>query len=220
MQNNTYHTLNSIINNKMEKVFVLLGILILYTLCIITSILYIYLIFQSKDVMDNIEDIIDITDFSDIVDTTDIFDYIDYINYIDFDIEDKPIEISILKDQFNRFIDLFSTKISNYSGNKVSDYITDIKSYYDIHITVDKDDIESRKEYSKVDIIKPLLRHNLDSLSKDISDLEDQVSILKVNLQQEKLQNLDVKKHYENTIDCILEDLAQMHNTINRSPKL
>src|SRR5215468_8541584 len=155
--------------------------LMLYILCIIGSIVYILLLPQSGDVIHNVGDVFNITDFSDIVDTTDILDYINYIGYINFDTEYKSIERSILKEQFNEFIKLFSKDKDVYFNSKVNNYVKD-------------------------DIIKPLLMQHLDSLTKDISDLKDQVSLLKIDLQNKEIQNIDARKYYEQSINSVLRD--------------
>ena len=224
MQNNTYHTLNpTIVSNEatiMKKFLILFSFIILYTLCVISIIIYILLVPQSGDITDNVVDILDVTDFSDIVDTTDILDYVNYVGFINLDIENKPAEISIFKEQFDEFVKLFSKEKSTYYNIKVDNFGKDIKGSCDLYTTLDKGDLGSVKVYTNVDIIKPLLRYNLDSLSKDVSDLQDQVALLKVELQQEKILNLDVRKYYENTIDFVLNDLEQMQNKISRSPRI
>lgn len=219
---NGYHTLNPNINksNKLKKLFLLFSIFIIYTLCLVASIIYIFLIPHSEDITDNIADILNITDFSDVVDTTDILDYIDHIRFINFDLEYRPIERSILRDQFNEFIKLFIGDKDTYINSKFNNYSKYIKSYSDLYTVINEQDIKSEKEYFKADIIKPLLRYNLDSLAKDVSDLQDQVSLLKIDLQNKEIQSIDARRYYENSINLVLYDLEQMQNKINSSPKL
>jgi hypothetical protein len=224
MQNNTYHTLNPIIIGKnvttMKKFFIFITFIILYTLCVISLIIYILLVPQFGDVTDNVVDILDITDFSDIVDTTDVLDYVDCFGFINFDTEIKFGERSIYKEQFDEFIKLFNREKTIYSKTKINNFDSDIKSSCYLYTTLDRSDLESVTGSTKVDIIKPLLRYNLDSLSKDIGDLQDQVALLQIDLQKEKIQNIDARKYYEKTIDFVINDLEQIQNKISRSPKL
>jgi len=231
IQNNTYHTLYPNINNKsnniniksnkIKRLFIIFSIITLYTLCVISSVVYLFLLPQSENITDNLINILNITDFSDIVDTTDIIDYIDYIRFIDLDTENKSIVNSMLKNWFNKFIELFSNNKHIFSNNKINYYyIKNIENPYDFY-TINKEIyISDSISNTKVDITKPLLRHNLDSLAKDVSDLQDQVSLLKVQLQKERIENIDVRKYYEQTIDYILHDLELMQNKISSSPRL
>lgn len=218
MHKNMYHTQKEK-GSIVKRLFIWCGVLMLYTVCVISCVLWIILVSHSHEISNDITDILNITDLSDIVDYTDISDYSDYISFIDININSDCIEKSILREKFDEFIKLFSSDKSTII-DKYNNHIKYVNNSTNLYTNVKEDSVISISEHAKVDITKPLLRYNLESLVKDVGDLQDQVSLLKIELQDQKIHNIDVKKYYEKTIDIILHDLEEMQNKISRSPKL
>jgi hypothetical protein len=61
---------------------------------------------------------------------------------------------------------------------------------------------------------------HLDSLTRDISDLKDKVSLLEIDLQKQRINNMDTKSGMNKLIDSIIGDLQGIEDKLIKSPRL
>jgi hypothetical protein len=61
---------------------------------------------------------------------------------------------------------------------------------------------------------------HLDSLTRDIGDLKDKVSLLEIDLQKERINNMDTKSGMNKLVDSIRDNLQGMEDKLSKSPRL
>jgi hypothetical protein len=114
--------------------------------------------------------------------------------------------------KFNNYRDI-------YSDNEYINHIRDI-NFANMYTAFKEGIIYSEEEHVKVDIIKPLLIQHLDSLTKDINDLKDKISLLEIDLQQKRIISIDSKNATNKLVDSILDNLHEMEDKLSKSPVL
>ena len=130
-----------------------------------------------------------------LVNTTGI-DSNDSINVIYSSKNNNP-DIDIIKEQFNKFMDLFRNK--NFDKQWLSPkYI-----YNTIDCQKDLYNKNSNLNYTNLNILKKVQELHLLSANNEILDLKDEISLLKLNLLNKDIEILDERKSIASYIDTL-----------------